>query len=90
MFKILKDKKYIQYSEFRAHSVFQGKQKLLKYPECKLYSKYSEIFHDKLCFRSKRKLLKNPEKYKYSNAVKNFRANSIFQGMHNLFKILDD
>jgi len=26
-------KKYIQYSEFRAHSVFQGKHKLLKSPE---------------------------------------------------------
>jgi len=32
-FKILKDKKYIQYGEFRAHSVFQGKHKLLKNPE---------------------------------------------------------
>jgi len=27
--------KYIQHSEFRAHSVFQGKQQLLKHPECK-------------------------------------------------------
>ena len=26
LFKILKDKKFIQYGEFRAHSVFQGKQ----------------------------------------------------------------
>jgi len=53
-----KDKKYIQYSEFRAHSVFQGKQKLLKHPECKKYIKYSEKFHDKLCFQGKHKLLK--------------------------------
>jgi len=43
-------RKYIQYSEFRAHSVFQGKKQLLKHPECKKYIKYSEKFHDKLCF----------------------------------------
>jgi len=28
---------YIQYYEFRAPSVFQGKRKLLKTPECKKY-----------------------------------------------------
>jgi len=28
----------IRYSEFRAHSVFQGKRKLLKNPECKFIS----------------------------------------------------
>jgi len=58
LFKILKDKKCIEYSEFRAHFVFQGMQKLLKHPECKKYIKYSEKFHDKLCFQSKRKFLK--------------------------------
>jgi len=61
MFKILNDKKYIKYSEFGTSSVFQGKQKLLKHPECKKYIKYSETFHDKLCFQGKRKFLKNPE-----------------------------
>jgi len=36
-------------------------------------------------------LLKNPEKYeKYFKAVKNFRANSVFQGKRILFKILKD
>ena len=62
LFKILKDKKYIQYSEFRTYSVFQGKQKLLKHPECKKYIKYSEKIHDKLCFQGKRKFLRNPER----------------------------
>jgi len=62
MLKILKDKKYIQYNEFRAHSFFQGKQKLLKHPECKKYIKYSEKIHDKLCFQGKRKFLQNPER----------------------------
>jgi len=33
LFKILKEKKYIQCFEFRAHSVFQGKHQLLKNPE---------------------------------------------------------
>ena len=53
---------HIPYSEFRAHSVFQGKQKLLKHPECKKYIKYSVKFRDKLCFQGKRKFLKNPER----------------------------
>jgi len=47
-------KRHIQYSEFRAHSVYQGKRKLLKNPECKKYNQYSEKF------QGKRKLLKNP------------------------------
>jgi len=42
-------------SAFKAHSVFQGKRKLLKNPECKKYIKYSEKF------QGKHKLLKNPE-----------------------------
>ena len=32
------------------HSVFQGKRKLLKNPECKKYIQYSENFQGKLCF----------------------------------------
>jgi len=32
----------MQYSEFMAQSVFQGKRKLLKSPECKKYIQYSE------------------------------------------------
>ena len=41
---------YIQYSEFRPRSVFQGKCKLLKNPECQRYIQYSENFQDKHCF----------------------------------------
>ena len=51
---------YIQCTEFRAHSVFQGKRKLLKNPECKKYIQYSENFQGKHCFQDKRKLFKNP------------------------------
>jgi len=40
------------------NSVFQGKRKLLKHPECKKYIKYSEKIHDKLYFQGKRKFLK--------------------------------
>ena len=43
---------------FKAHSVFQGKHKLLKNPECKNYIQYSEHF------QGKRKLLKNRERWK--------------------------
>ena len=61
---------YFQYSEFRAHySVFQGKRKLLKNPECKKYIKYSEHFQGKLCSsgqaQSCSKIL-NGKKYMYS------------------------
>jgi len=52
---------YLQYSEFRAHSVFQGKRKLLKNPECEKYMQYTETFQGKLCIQRKSKLLKNPE-----------------------------
>jgi len=31
-------------------TIFQGKCKLLKNPECKKYISYSEKFHGKLCF----------------------------------------
>jgi len=34
-------------SEFKVHSVFQGKRKLLKIPECKKYIQYSEKFQAK-------------------------------------------
>jgi len=53
---------HIQCSEIRAHSVFQGKQKLLKHPECKKYIKYSEDVMTNSVFRGKRKFLKNPER----------------------------
>jgi len=77
---------YILYSEFSAHSLFQGKHKLHKNPECKNYIQYSEIFQEKLCFESKLKFRKNI----YLNAVKIFRANSVFQAKGKLFKILKD
>ena len=42
-------------SEFKLHSVFQGKRKLLKNRECEKYTQYSENF------QGKHKLLKNPK-----------------------------
>jgi len=42
---------------FRANSVFQGKRKLLKNPECKTYIPYSENFQGNSVFQGKRKLL---------------------------------
>ena len=55
---MIKNILYIQYSEFRAQSIFQDKRKLLKNPKCKKYIQYSEKFQSKLCFQGKRKLFK--------------------------------
>jgi len=48
-----------------AYSVFQGKRKLHKNPECIKYIQYSEKILGKLCFQGKCKLLKNPKCKKY-------------------------
>jgi len=50
--KILNGKKYIFNSVNSRHTVFQGRRKLLKSPECKsiLNRPYSEKFQGKLCF----------------------------------------
>jgi len=45
-------KTYIQCSEFRAHSVFQGKRKLLKNPECKSILNAVKSFRSTLFFRA--------------------------------------
>jgi len=71
---------HIQCSEFRAHSVFQGKQKLLKHPECKKYIKYSEDVMTNSVFRASASSSKILKDKKYFNAVKNFWVNSVFQG----------
>ena len=55
----------IAYSEFRTHSVFQGKRKLLKNPECKNIFNTVKSFRAHSVFQGKRKLLKNPECEKY-------------------------
>ena len=47
---------YIQYSEFRALSIFQGNRKLLKNPECKQYIQYSEKFSAHSVFQGKRRV----------------------------------
>jgi len=61
---------------------------LLKNPECKKYTEYSENFQGKLCFsgqtQSRSKIL-NGEKI--FNTVKNFQSNSVFQGKRKFLKI---
>jgi len=44
-------------SEFKAHSVFQGKRKLLKNTECKKYISYKENFQEKYKLLSCSKIL---------------------------------
>jgi len=51
---------YIQYSEIRAHSVFQGKRKLLKILKDKKYI-FNTVKSGHTVFQGKRKLFKNPE-----------------------------
>jgi len=55
---------YIQYSEFRAHSVFQGKCMLLKVPESKSIRNIVKIFRANSVLQDNRKLLKYPEQQK--------------------------
>ena len=80
--KILNDKKYIlsTVKKFRARSVFQGKRKLLKNPECKKYIQYSEKL------QGKRKLLKNLDYKNIFNTV----AHSFFRASASCSKILND
>jgi len=42
-----------------ANSVFQGKRKLLKTPECKKYIPYNEIFQGTLCFSGQAQVTQN-------------------------------
>ena len=85
--KILNDKKYFStVKNSRAPSVFQGKRKLLKNPECKKHIQYCEKFQGNSVFREAQVtqnswILKN-----IFNAVKNFRAPSVFQSKRNLLK----
>jgi len=53
--KLLKNLEiYIQYSKFRAPSVFQDKRKLLKNSECNKYIPHSEKFLGNSAFQGKR------------------------------------
>jgi len=51
---------YIQYSKFRANSVFQGKRKLLKILNNKQYSVYSiQWIQGTLCFSGQAQVVQN-------------------------------
>jgi len=54
-------KKYLNTVENSRATLFQGKRKLLKNPECKKYIQYSEKFQSNSVFQGKCVLLKNPE-----------------------------
>jgi len=77
---------YIQDCEFRAPSVFQGKRKLHKTPECKKYIQYSENSRATLSFRASASCSKILNAKSILHTVKNFRGNSVFQGKRKLFK----
>ena len=71
---------------FRAHSVFQGKRKLVKNPERETYIQYSEKFQGTLFFRASASCSKILNVKNIFNTVKNFRAQSVFQGKRKLLK----
>jgi len=80
--QILNKNIHVQYSEFRAPSVFQGRGKLLKTPECK------SIFNTARNFRASAELLKNPDGKNILNTVENFKGKLCSQGKRKLLKIL--
>jgi len=71
---------------FRAHSVFQDKRKLLKNPECKTYIQYSKKFQGTLFFGAIASCSKILNVKRIFNTVKNFRAHSVFQDKRKLLK----
>jgi len=87
----MKDKTYLNAVKiFRAHSVLQGKRKLLKNTECSLQSMFNtmKIFRANSVFSESASCSKILKDIKYLITVKNSRANSVFQGKRKLFKIL--
>jgi len=81
---------YIQYSEFRALSIFQGNRKLLKNPECKQYIQYSEKFSAHSVFQGKRRVAQKSWMIRnIFDAVKNFTGNSAYGSKRKLLKNLE-
>jgi len=89
---------HIQYSEFRAHSVFQGKRKFLKNLECKKYmvknngTKYFNTvknFRTNSVFRASESCWTILNDKKYFNTVNNFRATLLFKVSASCSKILN-
>jgi len=78
--KMLKDKKYIFTTVNSGHTVFQGKRKLLKNPECKGIPNKVKILRANSVFRSKRKLLKNLNGKKYVQRSGKFHGKLCFSG----------
>jgi len=72
--------------KFQGKLCFQSKRKLLKNPEWKKYTQYSEKCQGHSVFQSKRKLLKNPECEKYIQYSEKFQGKLCFQSKHKLLK----
>ena len=66
---------------------FQGKRKLLKYPECKKYAQFSEISGHTLYFRASASC-SNPECKKYIQ-YSECKATLFFRASAKLLKILN-
>jgi len=78
---------YIEYSEFKAHSVFQGKRKLLKNLNVKSMFNAEKNFGANCFLRQAQSCSKILRMGKNTfNAVKIFRANCVFQAKRKLLK----
>ena len=72
---------------FRAHSVFQVKQKLLKNLECKKFIQFSEKFQGTHSFSGQSQICSQILNVKHIfNRVKNVKAHVVFQGKSKLLK----
>jgi len=86
---IIKNTYSVAYSKFRAHSVFQGKRKLLKNPECKNVFNTVKNSRATLFFRASASRSKTLNDKIYFNTVKNSIEDSVFQGKRSCSKILN-
>ena len=67
----------------RANSLFQGKRKLLKTPECKKYIQYSEQFQGNSVFSGQVQVIQESWMIKrHIQHSEKFQGNSVFQGKH--------
>jgi len=73
----------------RAHSVFRGKRKLLKNPECKTYIQYSEKFQGNSAFRASASCSKILNVKRIFNTVKNLGHTLLFRASASCSKILN-
>jgi len=87
--KILNDKKISLQWKIPGRSVYQGKSKLLKTPECKSIFNTVKNFWATLFFQGERRCSKILNSKKYIQCSEKFQEKLCFQGKRKLLKILN-